>query len=262
MAAGSANIGKFSDVEGDYTLIEVGSGSTNADAKQYSDSYDAGTDFTPDAPTRADETLLLYFTSGTTSRAKLVEHTHTSYPVGHLSTMYWIGLEPGDVHLNVASPPGWAKHAWSNVFTPWIAELPSSFTTTNASTLRPSWNRWAAKASRVSAPPHPLSGACSSSRPHPTHHPRHSRWSLPANHSTPKLSARWRKPGGVTIRDGFGQTESTVQIANTPAQPVKIGSMGRPLPGYDVVLVDPLTGQESDDGELCLRLDPPVPWDS
>jgi acetyl-CoA synthetase len=61
---------------------------------------------------------------------------------------------------------------------------------------------------------------------------------------------------GVTIRDGFGQTETTVQIANTPAQPVKIGSMGRPLPGYDVVLVDPLTGEEADDGELCLRLDP------
>ena len=74
----------------------------------------------PEVETKADETLLLYFTSGTTARPKLVEHTHTSYPVGHLSTMYWIGLQPGDVHLNVSSP-GWAKHAWSNVFAPWIA---------------------------------------------------------------------------------------------------------------------------------------------
>ena len=78
-------------------------------------------DFAPDDVTRADDPLLLYFTSGTTAQPKLVEHTHVSYPVGHLSTMYWIGLRPGDVHLNICSP-GWAKHAWSNVFAPWNAE--------------------------------------------------------------------------------------------------------------------------------------------
>ena len=65
--------------------------------------------------------MLLYFTSGTTSKPKLVEHTHVSYPVGHLSTVYWIGVRPGDVHLNISSP-GWAKHAWSCFFAPWIAE--------------------------------------------------------------------------------------------------------------------------------------------
>ena len=80
----------------------------------------AGADFTPDGPTRADDPLLLYFTSGTTARPKLVEHTHASYPVGHLSTMYWLGLQPGDVHLNISSP-GWAKHAWSCFFAPWNA---------------------------------------------------------------------------------------------------------------------------------------------
>src|SRR5262249_42480747 len=87
----------------------------------YSDAESADEAFVPDAATRASETLLLYFTSGTTAKPKLVEHTHASYPVGHLSTMYWIGLEPGDVHLNISSP-GWAKPAWSNVFAPWIAE--------------------------------------------------------------------------------------------------------------------------------------------
>jgi acetyl-CoA synthetase len=65
--------------------------------------------------------VLLYFTSGTTSRPKLVEHTQVSYPVGHLATMFWLGLQPGDVHLNISSP-GWAKHAWSCFFAPWIAE--------------------------------------------------------------------------------------------------------------------------------------------
>ncbi len=76
---------------------------------------------------------MLYFTSGTTARPKLVEHTHTSYPVGHLATMYWIGLKPGDVHLNISSP-GWAKHAWSNLFAPGTPRPPSSSTTTPAST--------------------------------------------------------------------------------------------------------------------------------
>ena len=125
-AVGSANIAKFADVAGDYRLIEIGGGQRLLPRRRAlpcstGTRRPPATDFTPDAPTLADETLLLYFTSGTTSKAKLVEHTHTSYPVGHLSTMFWIGMEPGDVHLNVASP-GWAKHAWSNVFTPWIAE--------------------------------------------------------------------------------------------------------------------------------------------
>ncbi|MCU1517170.1 MAG: AMP-dependent synthetase and ligase, partial [Pseudarthrobacter sp.] len=127
-AVGSSHLAKFAGVPGHYTLIEIPDGGTGTRAEaatpaalQYAEAATAAGTFSADAPTAADETLLLYFTSGTTSKAKLVEHTHTSYPVGHLSTMFWIGVEPGDVHLNVASP-GWAKHAWSNVFTPWIAE--------------------------------------------------------------------------------------------------------------------------------------------
>ena len=67
-----------------------------------------------------DDPLVLYFTSGTTAKPKMVLHTHRSYPVGHLSTMYWIGLREGDVHWNISSP-GWAKHAWSSFFAPWNA---------------------------------------------------------------------------------------------------------------------------------------------
>ena len=84
------------------------------------DGYEAPARSRPTAQTRADDPLLLYFTSGTTAKPKLVLHTHQSYPVGHLSTMYWIGLQPGDVHLNISSP-GWAKHAWSCFFAPWNA---------------------------------------------------------------------------------------------------------------------------------------------
>src|SRR3979490_2708801 len=67
--------------------------------------------------------VVLYFTSGTTAKPKLVRHSQRSYSVGHLSTMFWLGLQPGDVHLNLSSP-GWAKHAWSSFFAPWNAQAP------------------------------------------------------------------------------------------------------------------------------------------
>lgn len=267
-AVGSSNIGKFAGVPGNYKLIEITDGerstavnsaagdsaAEDTAALQYADSHSAPADFAPDAPTKADETLLLYFTSGTTSKAKLVEHTHTSYPVGHLSTMFWIGLEPGDVHLNVASP-GWAKHAWSNVFTPWIAE---------ACVFIYNYSRFDAKALMEQMGRERVTSFCAP--------PTVWRMLIQAdltvlkNPPTKVVSAgeplnaevidQVHRAWGQTIRDGFGQTESTVQVANTPGQPIKIGAMGRPLPGYDVVLVDPATGEEADDGELCLRLDP------
>jgi acetyl-CoA synthetase len=267
-AVGSSNIGKFAGVPGDYRLIEITDGerstavnsaagdsaAEDTAALQYADSHSVPADFAPDAPTKADETLLLYFTSGTTSKAKLVEHTHTSYPVGHLSTMFWIGLEPGDVPLNVASP-GWAKHAWSNVFTPWIAE---------ACVFIYNYSRFDAKALMEQMGREKVTSFCAP--------PTVWRMLIQAdltvlrNPPTKVVSAgeplnaevidQVHRAWGQTIRDGFGQTESTVQVANTPGQPIKIGAMGRPLPGYDVVLVDPATGEEADDGELCLRLDP------
>ncbi|RKR19774.1 AMP-binding protein [Arthrobacter oryzae] len=259
-AVGHANIAKFADVAGDYRLIQIGQdgdagpAAGRGEALRYEDAAAAGTDFIPDAPTLADETLLLYFTSGTTSKAKLVEHTHTSYPVGHLSTMFWIGMEPGDVHLNVASP-GWAKHAWSNVFTPWIAE---------ACVFIYNYERFDAKALMEQMDRESVTSFCAP--PTVWRMLIQADLTLLKNPPTKVVSAgeplnaevidQVHRAWGQTIRDGFGQTESTVQIANTPGQPIKIGAMGRPLPGYDVVLVDPATGEETDDGELCLRLDP------
>ena len=263
-AVGHSNIGKFAGVPGSYRLIEIGergpaintaapTTAAQPTALQYTDSATAPDTFTPGAPTRADETLLLYFTSGTTSRAKLVEHTHTSYPVGHLSTMYWIGLEPGDVHLNVASP-GWGKHAWSNFFAPWIAE---------ACVFVYNYERFDARALMEQMDREAVTSFCAP--------PTVWRMLIQADLKllktppTKVVSAgeplnaevidQVKRAWGQTIRDGFGQTESTVQVANTPGQPVTVGAMGQPLPGYDVVLLDPNTGKEADDGELCLRLD-------
>ncbi|SDO87501.1 acetyl-CoA synthetase [Nakamurella panacisegetis] len=248
---------KFVGVDGDFVRIAVGQ---PVDGWiPYTDSISAATVFTPDGVTRADDILLLYFTSGTTALPKLVAHSHTSYPIGHLSTMYWIGLQPGDVHLNISSP-GWAKHAWSNVFAPWIAgatvflynygrfnaaELMRVMAEHEVTTFCAPPTVWRmliqADLSALTTPPREVVGA-----------------GEPLN---PEVIDQVRQAWGVTIRDGFGQTETTLAIGNSPGQPVKEGSMGRPMPGFTVALVDtvtgavtPVDGSAVGEGEICLDL--------
>ncbi|AJE87264.1 Butyrate--CoA ligase [Streptomyces albus] len=246
----SSEAGKWDAVPGEYTRIAAGAPVDGW--LSYAESRSAPVDFVPDAVTRAADTLLLYFTSGTTSKPKLVEHTHVSYPVGHLSTMYWIGLEPGDVHLNISSP-GWAKHAWSNVYAPWNAGatvLIYNYTRFDATSMLEQLGRcgvtsfcapptvWRmliqAELGSLKTPPTKVVGA-----------------GEPLN---PEVIDQVERAWGVRIRDGFGQTETTVQIGNSPGQPVKPGSMGRPMPGYRVALVDTATGEPGDEGEICLEL--------
>ena len=109
---------KFEGLEASFTRISVGA--KVAGWHDVAELYGGSPAYVPDAGTRATDPMLLYFTSGTTAKPKLVLHTHQSYPVGHLSTMYWVGLREGDVHYNISSP-GWAKHAWSSFFAPWNA---------------------------------------------------------------------------------------------------------------------------------------------
>ena len=116
--AAAEETAKFADLPGGFARIVVG-----ADVPSwanYRQAEAAAAEFAPDGVTAAADPLLLYFTSGTTAKAKLVLHTHASYPIGHLSTLYWLGLGPDDIHLNISSP-GWAKHAWSCFFAPWNA---------------------------------------------------------------------------------------------------------------------------------------------
>ncbi|MEO8898919.1 MAG: AMP-binding protein [Candidatus Dormibacter sp.] len=244
------NVAAFADVPGDYTRICVGA---SADGwLDYSESSSAPLDFTPTGVTNASDPLLLYFTSGTTAQPKLVEHTHASYPVGHLSTMYWIGLEPGDVHLNISSP-GWAKHAWSNVFAPWNAGatvLIHNYTRFVAADLLAVMDRCGVTS--FCAPPTVWRMLIQSDLTSLAQPPRKVVGAgEPLN---PEVIARVEQAWGVTIRDGFGQTETTVAIANTPGQTVKAGSMGRPVPGYTIALLDPITGEPGDEGEICLDL--------
>jgi acetyl-CoA synthetase len=251
VVAEAAQVPKFANVIGDWTRVVV-----DGDAEgwhSYAGAREAAADFAPDGVTQAADPLLLYFTSGTTSQPKLVGHTHASYPAGHLSTMYWIGIEPGDVHLNISSP-GWAKHAWSNLFAPWNAQatiLILNQSRFNAAGLLkalgdcgvtsfcapPTVWRMLIQADLGAADVTALRECVAAGEP-----------------LNPEVIDQVRKAWGITVRDGFGQTETTAQIGNTPGQPVKPGSMGRPLPGYLVALIDPLTGEPGRDGEICLDL--------
>jgi acetyl-CoA synthetase len=250
----AALTGKFAAVPGDWTRVAVGPGEPAGTGwHAYADSHAAPASFTPEGVTRASDPLLLYFTSGTTAQPKLVAHTQASYPVGHLSTMYWIGIQPGDVHLNLSSP-GWAKHAWSNVYAPWNA---------GATILVLNYPRFSAQNLLSALGDGQVSTFCAP--------PTVWRMLIQADLATadttalrecvaageplnPEVIEQVRKAWGITVRDGFGQTETTAQVGNTPGQPVRPGSMGRPLPGYQVVLVDPVSGEPARDGEICLDL--------
>jgi acetyl-CoA synthetase len=249
VVVGAADAAKLDVVPGDFTRIAVGG--APAGWRAYEDAYRAPTSFRADGITRASDALLLYFTSGTTAKPKLVEHTHASYPVGHLSTMYWIGLQPGDVHLNISSP-GWAKHAWSNVFAPWNAEatvLVHNYARFDAAALLEHVVRCGA--TTFCAPPTVWRMLIQADI---------AAWRVPLREAVgageplnPEVIEQVRRAWGITVRDGYGQTETTAQIGNTPGAPVKDGSMGRPLPGYRVALLD-ADGNEAEEGELSLPL--------
>jgi acetyl-CoA synthetase len=247
----AAGVPKFSAVPGDWTPIVVDGPAEGWHS--YESAESASGSFVPEGVTRASDPLLLYFTSGTTALPKLVAHTQVSYPVGHLSTMYWIGIQPGDVHLNLSSP-GWAKHAWSNVYAPWnagatvlvlnyqrfsAASLLAAFGSCGVNTFcaPPTVWRMLIQADLSAADVSGLRECVAAGEP-----------------LNPEVIEQVRKAWGITVRDGFGQTETTAQVGNTPGQPVRAGSMGRPLPGYPVVLVDPVSGQPGRDGEICLDL--------
>nr|MBL8455325.1 AMP-binding protein [Zoogloeaceae bacterium] len=247
---GHAHAAKFATLDGDYSRICVGGHRPGWLA--FEEAYLADAEFVPDGVTRATDPLLLYFTSGTTSKPKLVEHSHQSYPVGHLSTMYWIGLKPGDRHMNISSP-GWAKHAWSCFFAPWNA---------GACVFLYNYGRFDAKGLLDVLARYQISTLCAP----PTVWRMLIQQDLAACRNSlreligageplnPEVIEQVHKAWGITIRDGFGQTETTAVVGNSPVQPLKPGSMGRPLPGYRVALLN-AEGVPASEGEVCIVLD-------
>jgi acetyl-CoA synthetase len=251
LVANAADAPKFEGLDPSVTRIAVG------DAPAGWHSYDAlrsgPAAFAPDAPTRATDPLLLYFTSGTTSRPKLVEHSHQSYPAGHLVTMYWIGLQPGDMHLNISSP-GWAKHAYSCFFAPWNAGA------TIFIANQPRFNARGMleaitenKVTTICAPPTVWRMFVQEDM---TQYKTALREVLSAGEPcNPEIIEHVRKVWGLTVREGYGQTETTLQIGSFPGETVKLGSMGQEAPGYRIRLLD-AEDNAVDEGEICIDLNP------
>lgn len=250
---GRDDLAGVDEVPGDFVRIAVGGTDDRPGWVDFADARSVAAGPAEHPGTSPQDPLLYYFTSGTTSRPKLVQHTQTSYPVGHLSTTYWLGLRPGDVHLNISSP-GWAKHAWSSVFAPWIAE---------ATIFVLSYARFDAAALLRILRSHEVTSMCAP----PTvwrmliagdlsGGPGALRELVGAGEPlNPEVIAQVEKAWGLTIRDGFGQTETTASVGNTPESPVRPGSMGRPLPGVPVAIVDPTSDavvEGAGEGEICL----------
>ena len=213
-------------------------------------------------PTRADDIMLIYFTSGTTRFPKMVPHTQASYGLGHLVTAkFWHDLKPTDLHWTLADT-GWAKAAWGKLFGQWLIGA--------AVMVHDAAGRFDAGAhleliercgvTTLCAPPtayrmfvledlsrYDFSGlrhCCSAGEP-----------------LNPEVIKVWKQATGVTIYDGFGQTETVNFIANYPGMPVKYGSMGRPAPGFAVEIIDDDGNvlPSGEEGHIAIRVRPTPP---
>jgi acetyl-CoA synthetase/medium-chain acyl-CoA synthetase len=218
-----------------------------------------------DAPaeaTAASDPAILFFTSGTTGFAKMVIHTQASYGIGHTVTArYWIGLEPGDVHWNI-SDTGWAKAAWSSLFSPFIAGA--------AQLIHNPTGAFSARRVLDILQAYPVTTMCGA----PTIFRSLvledlAKWRFPTLRScvaageplNPEVIATWKQHTGLEIRDGYGQTETCCLVGNYPGMRIKPGSMGRPSPGYEIAVIgddaQPLpAGKE---GDIAVRIRPTRP---
>ena len=216
---------------------------------------------TPADPTGRDDPLLLYFTSGTVSFPKMVQHSQT-YALGHVGTArFWHDLRPGDLHWTITDT-GWAKAAWGGLF----GQMHERAAILNVALGAPDPDTIFGIIAR-----HRVTSFCAP----PTLYRRlihadFSKHDLSAlRHCTsageplnPEVIREWQRgTGGLTVYDGYGQTETTCLVANYPAMEVRPGSMGRPVPGYDITIADD-AGQPVEPGtvgNIVVRCQPERP---
>ncbi len=247
----ASHAAKFDDLAAPFSRIVVGA--RRPGCACYEDAGAESAVFVADRPTARDEEFLLYFTSGTTAKPKLVLGTQQSYPVGHLSTMYWLGLGRGDLHWNLSSP-GWAKHAWSSFFAPWNAE---------AAVFAFDAARFSARTVLDVLHAYPVVSFCApptvwrmlvqevlGERP-----PVLRELASAGEPLNPEVVEEVREAGGIVIREGYGQTETTAVLGTPPGVRPRPGAIGKSLPGYRVVLLDE-QGVEAMEGEICIGLEP------
>jgi len=210
------------------------------------------------------EPALIYFTSGTTGPPKMVLHTQASYPLAHLITgKYWLDLKPGDIHWNL-SDTGWAKAAWSSLFGPWHMGA-TIFSFYKKGKFDPSLTMEILQK-------YPITTFCGP----PTAY-RMMVKEIPASQDFTFKSMRhfvaageplnkeiieiWKERTGLYIYDGYGQTETVNILANFRCLPVKPGSMGVPVPGFSIDIIDDSGNQVSlnTEGDIAIKIKPERP---
>ncbi|MCQ2518831.1 MAG: AMP-binding protein [Lachnospiraceae bacterium] len=207
-----------------------------------------------------DDTMLMFFTSGTTGYPKIAAHSF-KYPLGHfLTAKYWHNVDPNGLHFTIADT-GWGKALWGKLYGQWLCEAATfvyDFEKFKAEDILPMFAKY--RITTFCAPTtmyrffikEDLAKYDLSSIKYAT---------VAGEAMNPEVYNQFVKATGVRIMEGFGQTETTLTVANFVGERNKVGSMGRPSPQYEVeiLLADGTPAPIGETGEICIRTEDAVP---